>query len=911
MIEEKIENISEEELEYEECIRNPVCLIESYFHNFDSLGNFNPEFLGDVRKYQLPMISYEPMIDTENRPEMTLVEKFNLRKTVGDCYNFGSRLYGKTLCSMKLDLMVTVIHAKGEQIGFTSVSDEKIRTVLDDVSEGLENHPFYKMYNVKCKRSPYNIRLNNGCRIIGINMNIGKKNAGDQFMGKHYKRLYLEESSMEPDMVYEKRKDSVSELGCVIRQASMCNFTEHSPAGKQFYDPNNRMKVINYPQFVNPIAWNEKEKQNKLKDFGGSDSWFWKTFVEGEVLTDGVSEIDMERIQYDKKKTIKSFILRKDKYKKFKDIIICERPSNADEIYICFEEGTEILTNEGWKDFRNVTYNDKVLSLNPSNGQSSYKPINNIIVQDYEGNMIEHESETLKFSVTPNHKMFVKKAHHDKFEFIDAKNLTESYVKRDLGHFKNGKSWYRKSGNNRMASIKFKAKSSKTYIFDLSDWLEFLGWYLSEGCIIANQNYRIVISQKKEIGRIKIKKLLDRMKWNYQELPGEFVMNSKPIYNWLMQNCYKGNKIKKKSIYNCYNKKIPNFVRNLNSKLINIFLESFIDGDGWRTKDGRVAMITTSYRLANDFMELVLMTGKIATMEFRNPEPRMFPGRDNASICQRAYIVNIWRKNTNSKIRPSNLKKKYYNGKVYCVETNPYHTIYVKYKGKSFWCGNCADIGDGRGGTEIMIFSKVGKKFVYLYNITLYSFTDEEQYEVFKWLGQKLGANVIALDLGDGTGRSIFRRLEKIFPKECLVGYSGKEKIAVDYEKDDNGNVKYEKGKPITKDEIMASWGFLYLRDMLYEAKIIMPLQYKLDRQLSQVISLQSKDGTRRRYFCGLEDNHLFDTFRIFAIAVWEKEGLSLKQVKQEWGLGSNSGMKKKTENRECQFKNAVWGLGS
>jgi len=398
--------------------------------------------------------------------------------------------------------------------------------------------------------------MNNGCRVIGINMDVTKTKAGDQFLGKHYKRLYIEEASGEPIKVYEKRKDSISELGCVMRVAGMTNFTEHQPAGKQYYNPDNINKIINYPQFVNPIAWNETEKQEKLRDFGGEDSWGWKVFVEGEILTDGVSEVDMERVRphYNQKRAVKCFTLRKDKFHSFQNVFVVERPPNADSIFI--------------------------------------------------------------------------------------------------------------SG----------------------------------------------------------------------------------------------------------------------------------------------------------------------------------------------------------------------------------------------------DIGDGKGGTEIIIHAKIGDKFVYLYNITLYSLTEDEQYDIFKWLGVKLSANVIALDCGEGVGRGLFRRLEKVFPKECMVWYSGNEKVAVDYVKDDNGNVKYEKGKPVTQDEVMASWGFLYLRDLLYDGKIIMGLHYKLDNQLSKVISLQSVDGTRRRYLCGLEDDHLFDAHRVFAIAVWQKHGLKLGKVKQEWGISSMAS----NNSSDKKFKtDGKWGLGS
>jgi hypothetical protein len=52
------------------------------------------------------------------------------------------------------------------------------------------------------------------------------------------------------------------------------------------------------------------------------------------------------------------------------------------------------------------------------------------------------------------------------------------------------------------------------------------------------------------------------------------------------------------------------------------------------------------------------------------------------------YIRCNVNKETSNKIILKNIRKKEYNGKIYCVEV-PNGTLYVKYKGKSFWFGNC------------------------------------------------------------------------------------------------------------------------------------------------------------------------------------------------------------------------------
>ena len=557
MLKEKNESaFTEEELEYMECLYTPRCLIESYFHNFDSLGDFDDDLFGHIRLFQLNMLSYEPFVDT-NVPGLTSKQRFELRKNVGDCINLGARKYGKTLITLKLDLMVSAIHCAGEQCGFTSISNEKINTVLDDVRQGLEDHPFYKMYRPQVSASGgYKIRLNNGFRCLGINMDVTSKKAGKQFYGKHYRRLYIEERSLETDRVFNLRKDSVSEEGCVFREAGMTNFTEHSPAGKEYYDPKNIRKVVSYPQYINSSSWDENEKQDKIRDFNGIDSFDYRVFVAAEILRDGISEIDMDRVRthYKDRMLHKTFTLKKENYSNYQSRIVVERPKGAEAIYIN------------------------------------------------------------------------------------------------------------------------------------------------------------------------------------------------------------------------------------------------------------------------------------------------------------------------------------------------------------------ADIGDGRGGTEIIIHSRVGKKFVWLYRIVLYSWTEEEQEDLFTWLGHKLSVDVMGLDCGEGVGRGLFRSLEKVFGKDVMVWYAGNDKVVVDYEKNDKGELVYSGGKPVAVEEVMASWSFKTLRELLYSGNIQMGCDYFLHHQLEMVVSIQSQDGSRRRYFCSLEDDHLFDAHRVFANSYFQKEGVELnKNECSDWGIGSMGGNGSATVDKS----DGSWGIGS
>ena len=170
-------------------------------------------------------------------------------------------------------------------------------------------------------------------------------------------------------------------------------------------------------------------------------------------------------------------------------------------------------------------------------------------------------------------------------------------------------------------------------------------------------------------------------------------------------------------------------------------------------------------------------------------------------------------------------------------------------------------------------------KRAYIYSISLYNLTDEPQYEVFRWLGETLNANFISLDCSEGCGRSIFRRLEKVFPRENLTYCHFAEKVDVDLKLDESGNPEFDKeGQPIYVREYVAEWSVKYLRDLFYDLKLSLPLDYSLDRQINRVVQIIT--GNRTIYRCLDQNNHRFSSFLCFSLSAWENQfNLKTKQL--------------------------------
>lgn len=539
------EQITEDELEFVETWYTPQALLELLFHNWDNLNAFDPKKTGELRLYQQSLTSDEPIIDFESVRDVIEKEDgltgheldqavFTCRKRVGDIYCFGARKFGKTLVVMTLDLILQMMTNDADKVAFASVDLIHLRQVLDPLKVCFQTHPICSQWAKRVTGAPdYKFELKTDWIMNSVNFNIGSKNPGQQWFGKHVFRVYIEEASLETEQVYDKRKDALSEMGAIFRVSGMTDFTPHSPAGNTFYSKDLKHHVVNLPQYVNPTFTAEKQKKAE-EDYGGSSSIQYRVYVDGEVVEDGISVFDMERIRrfcIKDKKTVKHIELSKDQFKFYKSFVICERPANADRI------------------------------------------------------------------------------------FIDA----------DIG----------------------------------------------------------------------------------------------------------------------------------------------------------------------------------------------------------------------------------------------VHT------------------------TEINILSECGKNYEYLYNISLFSLTDDEQAQIFKHIAAQLNANVVGIDCGDGMGRAIYNELEKTIPKQNLVWYDGSEKLQVGFEVDKDNQTIFKDGKPVYKFEYMSEWSVKRLKDLMYEGRIIIPEDFKFIAQFGQVISMMS--GTRTIYKCvSRQGDHLFDSFKVFAIAQWLKADFNdTPDISSNWGIGA------------------------
>lgn len=286
------------------------------------------------------------------------------------------------------------------------------------------------------------------------------------------------------------------------------------------------------------------------------------------------------------------------------------------------------------------------------------------IVQKYDGYIyIRHPNRKTRYQVK-NRNIF-------KFKIIDNKVMNfHTWRKiKAVDISEQDLLYLHKKGWKIFGQIRKKAKLTPLFI-KRNIFAKFLGWYLSEGSIYQNQekNYisskrgkcsRVTITQKNIENRKLIKHILNQLNFNFTDATKDITICSEILYYYLKENCYNGDYIRNKSIYNARNKFIPLFIFKLPLQEKQSFLKHLYLGDG-NHKRNLNRFSTTSEKMAKQICQLKISVGN-----------------NNVWIKYEPEIYRIFYANHNKQINYKNFKKIRYNGKVYCCTTKKNHTVFA------------------------------------------------------------------------------------------------------------------------------------------------------------------------------------------------------------------------------------------
>lgn len=368
----------------------------------------------------------------------------------------------------------------------------------------------------------------------------------------------------------------------------------------------------------------------------------------------------------------------------------------------CYDSTTEVLTKQGWKLFKDTKADEEVLSMNPETFEMEYVESVGKTEYRYSGTMVHVRGKEIDFKVTENHNMFVcrddgKKARirqlsrpmaHSprEYRFLLAKDIRQSWKFKADGIWKGERRDYfvlppmSRPGRHPSQRRTLPAVRIPTF-----DWLDFLGWYMAEGHTnYGGTRYEVTLCQRKDPEAAKdalVKIGLGRVCTTGPEYHRHFSVYSPQLARYLSQ------------FGKAPEKFVPEFVKDLTSDEIRVFLDSYSRGDGYPGRDGiRPVFGTSSPRLADDIQELLLKVGTSSSVRRRRaPPPHVMPDGHTVEGKHPFYEVQ-GRKHSEHGIgyrKPSKPTfERVKDEMVYCLTLPKHHLLYVRRNGKAFWCGN-------------------------------------------------------------------------------------------------------------------------------------------------------------------------------------------------------------------------------
>jgi len=357
----------------------------------------------------------------------------------------------------------------------------------------------------------------------------------------------------------------------------------------------------------------------------------------------------------------------------------------------CYDPDTEILSVDGWKHHYELSPDLKVATLNPITSEIEYQIPTAFFLSPYEGPMHRFQAKQVDLFVTPNHRLFARVYGRTHWELLEAATVAQ------IGHghieFKKDGMW---SGGEVEPNLTIPgATVVKQYAsgqsacqredisVDYHDFLEFLGYFISEGCFCESPQRswtRHIVEIAQKVGRT-----AENIESCVKNLPFS-------AYRSIDKNGCMRWRIEDKSLLEflkplgkAHQKFIPRWALNRNPRDLQILFKALIEGDGSvDQKSGWTRYYTTSKHLADDVQELAFKLGHAANISYVDPRPP----RNQLGF----YIVSIIQKRTTPLIRFNGTTSSHhevvqYRGMVWCIEV-PNHIVYVRRNGKPVWCGN-------------------------------------------------------------------------------------------------------------------------------------------------------------------------------------------------------------------------------
>ena len=347
----------------------------------------------------------------------------------------------------------------------------------------------------------------------------------------------------------------------------------------------------------------------------------------------------------------------------------------------CLTPDHDVLTeNRGWIPIADLTKDDKVATLEESG--LVYQHPQEVVSFQHTGEIYHVKSQQVELSVTPDHRMYIKKRGKETFELDLAKNISGKRV-----NYKKNAFWNVADKEYFDLPATIKNYKGKTYLYPqrqmhMDDWITLFGIWMAEGwadelaVTIASNKPRVVEALTKCCNNLGISSTNYSDKWR---------IDDRQIADYFLPLSV-----------GATNKSLPKWCFDLSPRQSQLLLQSMMLGDGYVTNSSTWRYFTSSIALANDVSVIALHAGWSANLYLREEAgaEREIEGRILKTTAA-AYVLTINRTKNEPQMNHGHTKTQhgqsefweFYNGPVYCC-TVPSGVFYVRKNGKPVWTGN-------------------------------------------------------------------------------------------------------------------------------------------------------------------------------------------------------------------------------
>lgn len=272
----------------------------------------------------------------------------------------------------------------------------------------------------------------------------------------------------------------------------------------------------------------------------------------------------------------------------------------------CYDKYTEVLTDNGFKFYDEVTEDDLIATFNKNTEQLEYqKPLQHH-KWNYNGEMIYFNTGKIDVCVTPDHRMLVQRRNHDPHIMASEWEVVEAKDVKNRDGFRSCVEWF----GIEEPYVKIGNKEIDTCLF-----MKFLGYIVTEGWATYNtetRNYQVSLDQSIHSDCFKdIDLCMSMMPFDVHKYYRDDE-HQKEIVTWVICN-------KELAEYmnmigqGARNKHIPKEFKQYGRNYLKILLKAMINGDGHQSNDNGTCdsyeFISASKQLADDVCEIALKCG--------------------------------------------------------------------------------------------------------------------------------------------------------------------------------------------------------------------------------------------------------------------------------------------------------------